>query len=459
MDPIRNPSLDNLNLLGRLDLHSSLTKLNLWRQIQYEKVVFLDADTVVLQNIDGLFALDVEFAAAPDIGWPDIFNSGVFFTKPNIGTYAALKRLADAGVSFDGGDQGLLNSFFPSFHRLSFTYNVTPSSGYQYLPAFRHFESQLKVAHFIGAQKPWALGSAAVSTFHGPYAQLLARWWAVYDKYYPNDQFSSSVPLASRKRGTLSPVGSTPEIDSGSSSPTNPPPFEAAQTGWNAQISSPPTSSAPEAAELQYMSYSNNWDGPDANETFVPPSTPKIPKSVHFEPPSMPDPSTAIFPWEGRMVAQRSFPEDAVAPLQEIFPIESREDDSPRSEVSEADHSQAFANYQFSNAWDSIQEIRSYVSSQPGQSGRPRAPSSTWGSGSNSPREAELPEGPSEVVSGSSKIPGSQKHVKTDFLLQEPAGLPKPQDWDPSAQLAQLATHAQTLARRAVEDEAARKLE
>ncbi len=39
--------------------------------------MFLDADTLVLANSDKLFVRE-EFSAAPDAGWPDCFNSGVF---------------------------------------------------------------------------------------------------------------------------------------------------------------------------------------------------------------------------------------------------------------------------------------------------------------------------------------------------------------------------------------------
>jgi glycogenin glucosyltransferase len=44
---------------------------------QYKKGVFLDADVLVLRNIDELFNRE-ELSAAPDAGWPDCFNSGVF---------------------------------------------------------------------------------------------------------------------------------------------------------------------------------------------------------------------------------------------------------------------------------------------------------------------------------------------------------------------------------------------
>lgn len=49
---------------------------------------------------------------------------------PSQETFEALiKMMGDKG-SWDGGDQGLLNDFFPDWNRLSFTYNVTPSAYY-----------------------------------------------------------------------------------------------------------------------------------------------------------------------------------------------------------------------------------------------------------------------------------------------------------------------------------------
>ena len=42
--------------------------------------------TQVLRNCDELFDRE-EFSAAPDAGWPDCFNSGVFVFKPSEDTY------------------------------------------------------------------------------------------------------------------------------------------------------------------------------------------------------------------------------------------------------------------------------------------------------------------------------------------------------------------------------------
>jgi len=55
----------------------------------------------VLQNVDDLFDRE-ELSAAPDVGWPDCFNSGVFVYRPSEETYAALLQLAITVGSFDG---------------------------------------------------------------------------------------------------------------------------------------------------------------------------------------------------------------------------------------------------------------------------------------------------------------------------------------------------------------------
>ncbi|KAK3808062.1 MAG: glycogenin 1, isoform CRA_c [Linnemannia elongata] len=146
---IDSRSTKNLALLGRPELGITLTKIHVFNQTQYSKVVFLDADTLVLRNIDDLFdtaangSLDDEdrnkrFAASPDAGWPDCFNSGVFVCKPCFKDYTGLIQMASQEGTFDGGDQGLLNSYFSGWsrgeasNRLPFIYNTTPTASYRY---------------------------------------------------------------------------------------------------------------------------------------------------------------------------------------------------------------------------------------------------------------------------------------------------------------------------------------
>ncbi|KAL9567453.1 hypothetical protein ACKAV7_008403 [Fusarium commune] len=105
---------DNLKTIGRPDLQDTLTKLQVWSQTQFDRILFLDTDTLVLSNLDHLFELPptIELAACPDLGFSDCFNSGVMLLKPSSSTYSELRLFASETASFDGGDQGLLNICF-----------------------------------------------------------------------------------------------------------------------------------------------------------------------------------------------------------------------------------------------------------------------------------------------------------------------------------------------------------
>ena len=96
----------------RSDWNGVFTKLNIWNLTKYEKVIFLDADTLVVKNIDDLFNCSYEICAAPDIHPPDIFNAGVMVITPSENTYKNLLSKLTILDSYDGTDQGFLNSYF-----------------------------------------------------------------------------------------------------------------------------------------------------------------------------------------------------------------------------------------------------------------------------------------------------------------------------------------------------------
>jgi lipopolysaccharide biosynthesis glycosyltransferase len=91
-----------------------------------------------------------------------------------------------------------LNMHFRDWHRLSFTYNCTPSANYQYIPAYKHFQSTISLIHFIGSRKPWNMPRHVVP-MESPYNQLLNKWWAVYDRHYHPQVVSASIARAVNK--------------------------------------------------------------------------------------------------------------------------------------------------------------------------------------------------------------------------------------------------------------------
>ncbi|XP_078381112.1 uncharacterized protein LOC144663905 isoform X2 [Oculina patagonica] len=193
VDLLDSGDTTNLALLTRPELGITFTKIHCWNLTQYRKCVFLDADTLIIQNCDELFERD-ELSAVPDIGWPDCFNSGVYVFEPSRATYEAILEYAVQNGSFDGGDQGLLNSFFSNWRtadisrHLSFIYNMNSNASYTYAPAFQQFGRDVKIVHFIGPLKPWhytySTETGRVYTpsgSHIPHERtFLQLWWDIY---------------------------------------------------------------------------------------------------------------------------------------------------------------------------------------------------------------------------------------------------------------------------------------
>ncbi len=160
IEPIANPRPDTELLYPRFA--RTYTKLRAFELAEFDKIVLLDADTLVLRTIEDLFERP-SIAAASDFFMPDRFNSGVMVIDPSAELFGRLmKKLADS-PTYDGGDQGFLNSMWPDWwamapsHRLPSAYNIHHFI-YQFMHAHpdfgRRFMEETRVLHYT-LQKPW----------------------------------------------------------------------------------------------------------------------------------------------------------------------------------------------------------------------------------------------------------------------------------------------------------------
>lgn len=134
----------------------NFAKLRLWELTQYERVVFLDADTLVLRSIDKLFGYP-EFSAAPNVyeSLADFhrLNSGVFVAKPSAMTFdAMLRRLDEPNAFWPRTDQTFLQSFFPDWQGLPVFHNMLQYVWFN-LPELWDWKS-VSVVHYQ-YEKPW----------------------------------------------------------------------------------------------------------------------------------------------------------------------------------------------------------------------------------------------------------------------------------------------------------------
>jgi glycogenin glucosyltransferase len=55
-------------------------------------VFYIDADCLIRENVEEVFELDTDFAAAPDVFPPDKFNAGVMLIRPSLATFNSLLK-------------------------------------------------------------------------------------------------------------------------------------------------------------------------------------------------------------------------------------------------------------------------------------------------------------------------------------------------------------------------------
>ncbi len=133
----------------------NFAKLRLW-QLDYGRVVFIDADALVLQTVDRLFDYP-QFCAAPNVyeSLADFhrLNSGVFTARPSQATFDdMLARLDMPGAFWRRTDQTFLEQYFPDWHGLPVFCNMLQYVWFAMPELWRWRD--VKILHFQ-YEKPW----------------------------------------------------------------------------------------------------------------------------------------------------------------------------------------------------------------------------------------------------------------------------------------------------------------
>lgn len=177
----------------------NFAKLRLWELEVYDRIVFLDADTIVVRPIDRLFGYP-EFSAAPNVyeSLADFhrLNSGVFVARPSRATFAAMLERLDAPDAFwRRTDQTFLETFFPDWHGLPVFDNMLQYVWFN-LPGLWDWNS-VRVIHFQ-YEKPWETGHPKAERL----APLIDLWRAFDEDREPPDLASLSDPHPTPEPGS-----------------------------------------------------------------------------------------------------------------------------------------------------------------------------------------------------------------------------------------------------------------
>ena len=157
-------------------------KLRVWEFEEFRRIVFLDADTIVVRNIERLFGYP-QFSAAPNLyeTLHDMhrLNSGA---EPAKATYNhMIEKLTVPEKFWKRTDQTFLESYFPDWHGLPYVYNVL-----QYIyfnqPLLWEWES-IRVVHYQ-YEKPWERNHERSEQLK----PLIDLWYSVLeDRKIPSD--------------------------------------------------------------------------------------------------------------------------------------------------------------------------------------------------------------------------------------------------------------------------------
>jgi inositol 3-alpha-galactosyltransferase len=189
--------------------------------VEYERMVYLDADMQVYENIDHLFDLDKgKFHAVMDcfcektwshtpqykIGycqqspdrvaaWPEqeldlppqppplYFNAGMFVHEPSLRTARALLDALAATPPTPFAEQDFLNLFFrDAYAPLPPTYNLVLAMLWRHPDRVAPALHEVKVVHYCAAgAKPWRYTGKEPNMEREDVRALVAKWWDIFD--------------------------------------------------------------------------------------------------------------------------------------------------------------------------------------------------------------------------------------------------------------------------------------
>ncbi|KAF6996007.1 hypothetical protein CFC21_012413 [Triticum aestivum] len=187
IERIRNPKAER-------DAYNewNYSKFRLWQLTDYDKIIFIDADLLILRNVDFLFAMPEITATGNNA---TLFNSGVMVIEPSNCTFQLLMEHINEITSYNGGDQGYLNEIFTWWHRIPKHMNFlkhfwegdSEEAKAKKTQLFGADPPNLYVLHYLGL-KPWLCfrdydcnwNNFMMREFASDVAH--SRWWKTHDK-------------------------------------------------------------------------------------------------------------------------------------------------------------------------------------------------------------------------------------------------------------------------------------
>ncbi|KAL8094448.1 galactinol synthase 1-like [Apium graveolens] len=245
IEPVYPP--DNQTQFAMAYYVINYSKLRIWEFVEHSKMIYLDGDIQVYDNIDHLFDLpDGYFYGVMDcfcektwshtpqykighcqqcpdkVTWPVgewgappelYFNAGMFVFEPNFSTYRRLLQALKITPLTPFAEQDFLNMFFRDLYRpIPLVYNLVLAM------LWRHPENveldKVKVVHYCAAgSKPWRYTGKEEHMDREDIKMLVNKWWDIYNDESLDHKKKTLVPSADRVNLlTVALSGSAPAL-------------------------------------------------------------------------------------------------------------------------------------------------------------------------------------------------------------------------------------------------------
>ncbi|KAJ8759023.1 hypothetical protein K2173_003261 [Erythroxylum novogranatense] len=220
------------------------SKLRIWNFEEYSKMMYLDADVQVFDNIDHLFDNpDGYFYAVMDcfcektwshsrqysigycqqcpdrVKWPPemgpppplYFNAGMYVFQPSCLTYENLLQTLQVTPPTPFAEQDFLNMYFQKIYKpLPLEYNLVLAMLWRHPENFE-FE-KVKVAHYCAAgSKPWRFTGNEVNMDRDDVKILVAKWWDIYNDKSLDLKVENNTPPEEETFSKTTLMASVPE--------------------------------------------------------------------------------------------------------------------------------------------------------------------------------------------------------------------------------------------------------
>jgi alpha-N-acetylglucosamine transferase len=194
--PINPAPYDSISATGTYWGREIYYKLEVFNLRQYKRIVYLDCDTIVLDDISALwdsrrYSAQSFYAVreTEDMGvHPSVvgkLNTGVMVINPDLLPEDAFERmlaLARRGESYDRGDQGIVDSYLrrekgASAGELEPAYNIM--TAIKKIGRWDLYKNEIKILHFTNRLKPWMPEHHLDATFDPDFKRLWSEAYGI----------------------------------------------------------------------------------------------------------------------------------------------------------------------------------------------------------------------------------------------------------------------------------------